>query len=465
MHIVVIGGVAAGLKAAAKARRCDPNARITVIEKGSVISYGACGMPYYLSGEVAELGRLMQTAAGVVRGVDYFKQTKNIDVWIETLVLGIDRVAKTVKVRKLQTAEEVEVVYDKLVIATGSTPLKPSLPGVDLKNIYQFWQPDDALVIKQGLAAGKFRQAVVVGAGLVGMEVAEALKKQQLKVTVVEMKNHIFPAFLDAEMADMVEKHISAQGIEFLPGEQVLNFQEAKNVGSANKQGEVAAVVTNKRVLTADLVVLAIGAKPNVELARAAGLAIGASGAIAVDEYLRTSDPEIYAGGDCAENINLLSGKRIFAPMGSTANKHGRVIGENLCGGQSRFGGILNTVMVRTLALHVGATGLNEQTAKAAGYEYVTAVITGLDRPHYMPDAKKITVKLLAAVDSGKVLGLQAVGEGDVAKRIDVMAAALTLGATLADLFAIDLAYAPPYSSPIDLVAVAANAAMSKLKK
>jgi NADPH-dependent 2,4-dienoyl-CoA reductase/sulfur reductase-like enzyme/rhodanese-related sulfurtransferase len=453
-NIVVIGGVAAGLKAAAKARRCDPAAHITVIEKGDLISYGACGMPYYIAGDVKDIEDLMKTPVGILRSPGYFKNVKDIVVRPRTLATAIDRQSKTVTIKNLASGTEEQLIYDKLVIATGASAIKPPLPGVDLANIYQLWHPADAKAIRQGLEEKSFKNAVIIGAGLVGMEMAEALSNWNIPITIVEMKDQVFPAFLDAEIAGIVSKYVQDKSLTLLTAEKVVRF-----TGS----NAVEAVETDKHTLPADLVILAMGARPNVELAKAAGLLLGSTGAIAVDEELRTSDPAIYAGGDCVENTNLLSGRKVFSPMGSTANKHGRIIGENLCGGHAKFKGILNTVVVKIHNLNVGKTGLTEQEAKQLGYEYITAMVAGHDKPHYMPGAKPITVKLIADAATGKVLGLQAVGEGEVAKRVDVAATVLTFGGTINDLFDIDLSYAPPYNSPIDNIAVAANAVMNKL--
>ncbi|HEY3426407.1 MAG TPA: FAD-dependent oxidoreductase [Negativicutes bacterium] len=452
--VVIIGAVAAGLKSAAKIRRCDSQAQITVVEKGELISYGACGLPYFVAGDVRDINQLMSSSAGAMRSPDFFKNVKKVDVHNNTLATKIDREAKTVTVTQLANGEESVLFYDKLVIATGATPVKPSLPGGNLANIHQLWHPDDAVAIRQGLVQGKFKQGVIIGAGLIGMEMAEALKKWNIQVTVIEMKDQVFPAFLDAEIAGPVANYAQDNGITILTNEKVERF---------SGQGMVQAVVTDKRTVAADLVILAVGARPNVELAQAAGLTIGATGAIAVNEYMETSDADIYAGGDCVENTNLISGQKVFAPMGSTANKHGRIIGENICGGRVKFRGVLNTVMVKVLDLNIGKTGLGEREAKQLGYEYITALITGPDKPHYMPEAKEITIKLIVDVKTRKVLGAQVFGLGDVAKRIDVLATALTLGGTIEDLFDIDLSYSPPYNSPIDNVAVAANAVMNKL--
>ncbi|EGO64610.1 NAD(FAD)-dependent dehydrogenases and rhodanese-like sulfurtransferase [Acetonema longum DSM 6540] len=452
--ILVIGGVAAGLKSAAKARRCDPQASITVLERGEIVSFGACGMPYYVGGDVPDIGALMKTPAGNMRNADYFKNVKDITVRTQTEAVAIDRRAKTVTVKTLTSGETEILPYDKLVIATGASPVKPALPGIELENIYTLWHPNDAKAIRQGLERGRFANAVIIGAGLIGMEMAEALTLWELPVTVVEMKEQVFPAFLDPEIAGIVAKYAAETGITLLTGERVQGF---------SGETGVTAVETDQRSIPADLVIMAVGARPNTELAKAAGLTIGITGAIAVDEEMRTSDPDIYAGGDCVENVNIISGKKVFAPMGSTANKHGRVIGENLCGSHMKFKGVLNTVVAQIHDLTVGKTGLSEREAKELGYEYVTAMVAGHDKPHYMPGAKLITVKLIVETKTGKVLGLQAVGEGEIAKRVDVAAAVLTLGGTVHDLFDIDLSYAPPYSSPIDNVAVAANAVMNKV--
>jgi NADPH-dependent 2,4-dienoyl-CoA reductase/sulfur reductase-like enzyme/rhodanese-related sulfurtransferase len=455
MKIVIIGGVATGLKSAAKARRCNRRAEITVVEKGDLISYGACGLPYYVGAEVNTIDDLMKTPAGVLRSPQYFHDVKDIKILTRTLAEQIDRQRKQVIIRNLDTGVESSLAYDKLVIATGASPVQPAFPGVGLQNVYQLWHPDDAKAIRQGLEKGKFKHAVIIGAGLVGMEMMEALKMWTSDITVVEVKDTVFPSFLDAEIAGKVEKYIREEGIRLLTGERVVRF--AGN-------DTVTAVETNKRTIPADLVILAMGVRPNVDLARSAGLTIGPTGALAVDTSLRTSDPDIFAGGDCVENINLVSQKKVFAPMGSTANKHGRIIGENLTGGSLRFKGVLNTVIVKVINLNVGKTGLTEREAKELGFEYVAVVTAGHDKPHYMQDSNLMTVKLIADPKTRRVLGLQALGRGDVAKRIDVAASVLTLGGTIDDLFDIDLSYAPPYNSPIDNVAVAANVLMNKLQ-
>lgn len=453
-RIVVIGAVAAGLKSASKARRNDPKAQITVVERGDIISYGACGMPYYVGGDVAQIEDLMKTPIGVLRNPAYFKNIKDINVVTQTVALKIDRSTKTVLVKNLVSNEESQLPYDKLVLATGASPVRPPLPGIGLSNIYTLWHPHDAEAVRKGLESGEFKNTVIIGAGLVGMEMAEALKKRNVAVTIVEMQEQVFPAFMDPEIAGVIRKYIEEQGVQVLTGEKVTGFDGVNAVTS---------VKTDKRTIPADLVILALGARPNSELARDAGLAIGTTGGIIVDDHMLSSDPDIFAGGDCVENTNMVSDRKVFAPMGSTANKQGRVIGDNICDGDEVFRGVLNTVVVKVMALNVGKTGLSEREAKDLGYDYITVMVSGHDKPHYMPGAKLITIKLIVDVATRKLLGMQAVGEGEVAKRVDVAASVLTLGGTIQDMFDIDLSYAPPYNSPIDILTAAANSAMNKL--
>ena len=453
-RIVVIGGVAAGLKAAAKVRRLDAEAQITVLERGELVSYGACGLPYFIGGEVEQVRQLMSSPSGALRTPEFFKKAKNLDVLTRMEAVAIEREAKIVHALNLETGAKQQFAYDKLVLATGASPLKPAWPGVEKENIFHVWRPQDAAAIRRGLETQKYEKAVVIGAGLIGLEIAEALRMWDVDVTVVEMKNQLFPALLDEDMAQELELSLAAKGLQFLKEEAVEAF---------GGDAQVREVKTDKRTLTADLVILALGARPNVELARQAGLEIGTSGAIAVNEYLQTSDKAIFAGGDCAENTHRVSGEKVFLPMGSTANKHGRVIGENLCGAGVKFGGVLGTAVVKLFEMQVGRTGLNERQGAAAGFECVSVTVAGYDRPHYMKAARKVLLKLTADAVSRQLLGMQAWGEGDVVKRVDVAAMALSLGATVDKLFDADLAYSPPFNSPIDVLAVAANKLTAKL--
>ncbi|MCX8052973.1 MAG: FAD-dependent oxidoreductase [Armatimonadetes bacterium] len=453
-RIVVIGGVACGPKAAARARRRDPNAEITIIERGELLSYAGCGMPYYIQGEIETADELMMTSAGGLRDAAFFKSVKAVNVMSRTLAESIDRNRKVVEIVSIETGEKNEVPYDKLVLATGADAVVPPFPGANLKGVFRLSHPYDAEGIKRAVADG-CKEAAIIGAGLIGMEVAEALVTNGLCVTVIEMLPSVVPALLDPEVAAHLEKHIISKGVTVMTGTRVESIE--------GDDDTVSAVITDKGRVSAQLVLVAIGVKPNVKLAIDAGLEIGETGAIKVNEFLQTSDPSIYAGGDCVENVNRITGRPIYVPLGSTANRHGRVIGDNVTGGSSRFEGVLGTVVFKAFNFNVGRVGLSESDCKKQGIPYVTALVPGPDRAHYYPTVKPVILKLVAQAETGRVLGLQAVGPGDVVKRIDVAATAISFGANVRDLSSLDLGYAPPYSSAVDILQHAANVIDNKL--
>lgn len=455
-RVVVIGGVACGPKAAARARRLDPTADVTIIERGNLLSYAGCGMPYYIQGEIETSDELMSTPAGAVRDEAFFRNVKDIHCLSRTLAERIDRRNKVVEAVSLESDEKSAIPYDKLVLATGADAFVPPFPGADLKNVFRLNHPYDAEGIRRAVTDG-CRNAVIVGAGLIGMEVAEALATRGLQVSIVEMLNTVVPAFLDEEMAVHVEKHLRSKGVQVLTSTRVESLE-------GDDAGKVYAVVTDNSRLEADLVLIAIGVRPNIKLARDAGLEIGETGAIKVDERLRTSDPDIYAGGDCVENTNRLTGKPCYVPLGSTANKHGRVIGDNVTGGSSTFPGVLGTAIFKAFDFNIGRVGLSEAECVRLGIPHLVALTPGPDRAHYYPTAKPMVLKLISNADNGKLLGVQAVGTGDVAKKIDVASTALSYGAATRDLADLDLAYAPPYSSAVDLLAHASNVIDNKSK-
>ncbi len=447
-RIIIVGGVAAGTKAAARARRLDGEAEIILLEKGDLISYAGCALPYYIEGVIADASEL------VVTEPEEFAELRNVDVRTHTEALSIDRTGKALTVRTPSGATQ-EILYDYLVLTTGGTPVAPPLPGLDLEGVYRLKGPGDAMRIREELDAGRVERAVIVGGGLIGMEMAEALTVRGVKVAVVEMLDRVLAPFLDPEMAALVHAHLKEHGVELHLGERALRFE-----GDAG--GHVRRVVTAQGELAADLVLLAIGIRPNVDLAREAGLIIGASGAIAVDNHLRTSDPAIYAGGDCVENVNLVTGRRMYSPLGSTANKHGRVIGTNVAGGEETFPGVLGTMVAKVFDYTVGATGLSEARAKEAGYSLLTALVPALDRAHNYPTRQDIIVKMVADAGDSRLLGLQGVGAGEVSKRIDVAATALTLRATVDQVANLDLGYAPPFAPAVDPIHHVANVIRNK---
>ena len=451
-----MGGVALGPKAAARARRRDPNAEITIVDRGDVFSYAGCGMPFFIEGQIADIDELLCTSLGVRRDEIFFRNVKDIKLLGHTEALKINRSKKTVTVQNLSTSHIYELPYDKLVLGVGASPVVPPIEGIDLQGVYRLYSPSDAEAIRAGIDKGA-KRVVIVGGGLIGMEVCGAFVSRGCDVAVLEMMERLVPALLDSDMSLLLEKYLRERGVKIGLGNRV-----SRIVGNSN--GRVSAVETaNGARYGADMVIVAIGVRPNVKLAKEAGLAIGATGALAVDEFLRTSDPEIYAGGDCVENTDIVTGRKIYVPLGSTANKHGRVIGDNVTGGKTKFPGITATAVFKILDFNVGKTGLTEREAKTLGFSIVTAIAPRTDCSDYYPTNKTITIKLIADKDSGKLLGYQALGLGDVVKRVDVAATCLRFRAKIKDLADLDLGYAPPYSTAIDAVAHAANILRNKM--
>ncbi|HVM51533.1 MAG TPA: FAD-dependent oxidoreductase [Candidatus Acidoferrum sp.] len=453
LKVVVIGGVAAGPKTAAKVARLDPQAEVTLLEKGKFVSFAGCGLPYYVSGAVKEQKALMSTPIGVLRDAAFFEKVKNFKALTETEALEIDVAGKRVRARHIGNGGDFWLPYDKLVLATGAHPVVPPVPKVNLQNITTLHTIPDAEAIKLMLAESRASEVVVIGGGLIGAETVEAISDYPCQVTMVEMMPQIL-RMLDWEMARLVQRQLEMQGVTVMTDTRVTGFEG---------EGKVSGVLTSRGRLPADLVVLGIGVRPNVELARRAGLQIGPTGAIHVDATLRTSNPDIYAVGDCAESTDLVSGKPCFIPMGSTANKQGRVAAINICGGHDEFPGVVGSTVCRVFDFCVARTGLTEAAARQLGYDTITVMVPDTDRPHYMPEAKAVIIKLVVDKPTRRLLGAQAVGPGEGDKRMDVAAIAITAGMTVDQLSKVDLCYAPPYSPAVDNLITAANVARNKL--
>ncbi len=451
MDVVIIGGGAAGLKAASRIRRKDAEANITVVEAGKYVSLGRCGLPYYVGGLVHEVDNLRETTYGAVRDESYFKRLKNIDVLTLTKAVEIDRDRKAVKI--VRDGSEDELNYDYLVVATGSRPVRPPIEGIDAEGVVTLTDAEDAEKIIEMWEEGAER-AVVIGAGFIGLESAEALKNLDMDVTVIEMMDRVAPAMLDRDIAVLVENHLNEKGVKVLTNTRV------EKILTENEK--VSAVVANGKEFPADIVIVATGIKPNTELAEKAGLKIGETGAIWVNEFMQTSDENIYAGGDCVETTCLVTKKKIIAPFGDVANKQGRVIGENITGGRLKFPGVYGTAVFKIFEFTVASAGVNEQQAENAGIDYMSVIAPGPDRAHYYPGARYIRMKIIVERGTWRVIGAQAAGMGEVAKRIDVLSTAIQAGMTIDQLSNLDLAYAPPYSPALDPVITAANVAMNK---
>lgn len=452
-RVVIVGGVAAGPKVASKVIRLCSDAEVTIVERGKLLSYAGCGLPYYVSGAVKEQKELMSTPVGVVRDPVFFQNVKNVKVLNETEALEIDRTGKRLRVRNLVRGEESWVAYDKLVLASGARAVVPPIPGTSLENVFTLQGVHDAEGIRALLAQDKARDVVIVGGGLIGVEITEALVQRGCRVTMVEMMPQTL-RIVDPDMACLVEQHMESHGVKVLVGTKVEAIEG---------DGVVRSVLTSAGRIPVDMVVLAIGVRPNVALAQAAGLEIGRTGAIKVDDRMQTSDPDVYAAGDCVECKDLMTGGPCFVPLGSTANKQGRVAAVNLCGGQDRFPGVLGSTVCKVFDFCVGRTGLSESAAKAQGYDPVIAIAPAPDKAHFMPDARLLILKLIADRRSRKLLGAQAIGPGVGDKRIDVAAMGLTAGITVDQLANTDLCYAPPYSPAMDNIITAANVLRNKM--
>ncbi len=443
-NIVIIGGVAAGPKVAAKVRRQDPNVNITLLTEEEYISYFVCGLPYFIGNVLKDTKEL------IVKGPPYFKTIFNIDVLLRHRAIKIDAAKKEVRVLDLSTQQEKSFPYDKLILATGASPVRPPIKGIEFQNIFTLRTIPDALQIKS--AAEKAQRAVVVGGGLIGLEVAENLAGRGLETTIVEKLDQILPP-LDRDMALLVEKHLKEKGVIVSTSDGVESFE-------GKQDGKVYIVNTAKRKISADLVVLSIGVRPNVQLAKETGIELGPTGAIKVNERMETSNPDIYAVGDCAEVINLLTGKPAWIPLATTAAKQGRVAAINATGGHDTFKGVVGTLAVKVFDLNVAKTGLSEKEAKREGFETEMAIAPGDDKSI---DPKGIMVKLIADKATGRLLGAQIIGKGNVDKRIDVVATALNFGATVDQLSKLDLAYAPQFGTAMDPLITAANVLRNKL--
>ena len=448
-RIVVIGGTACGPKAAARARRCDPSAKITIIEQKANLSTATCGLPYYV-GEV-----IKKESALVARQADYFREVMDMEVLTGTRAAKINRKIHNVEIIDQKTSLTATIEYDKLVIATGAVPAIPNWENKDLKGIFTLSNIPDANAIRDYLLKLDRREVIIVGAGLIGLEMAEAFNARGLKVTVIEALGWPLPALLDEEIAAQVEKHLRSKGVNVKCGQRVTGF-----TGDAN--GRVRKVVFGDTELETGMVLLSLGVRPNTGLAKEAGLTIGAGGGLSVNERLQTSDPDIYAGGDCVEVTNIVTGKKTLVPLGSTANKHGRIIGTNVTGGSETFPGVAGTAVAKVFDYNVARTGLNETQAREAGFDTVTSLVPTFEHATYYPGAREIMVKLIAAKADGRLLGGQAVGTGDTSKRIDVLATAITAGMKAEDLANLDLGYAPPYNSALDPLHNAANVIRNK---
>jgi NADPH-dependent 2,4-dienoyl-CoA reductase/sulfur reductase-like enzyme/rhodanese-related sulfurtransferase/two-component sensor histidine kinase len=454
-RIVVIGGVAAGPKAASRARRIDSSAKITVFEKENFLAYAGCALPYYIAGRLKNQRDLFVKHAQFAGETEFFREVKGIEIKNLCEVISIDRENKLVNCREVLTDRLFSEPYDTLILATGSRPDIPQVKGVELQGIFVLHGVTDSERIKRELAGGAARDIIILGGGKIGVETAEAFTESGGRITIIEREQEILP-FLDVEMAALVRKHLERRGVKIVTGETVKEFIGKERV-------EHVLLDHSGTMIPTDLVILATGFRPNVELARTAGLEIGPSGAITVNEQLMTSDKSIYAAGDCIELLHAVSGKPINLPLGSLATRQGRVAGTNAAGGAQRFGPITGTTVISVFDYNFAKTGLSEREASDAGFDPVSSYLPDYDRDPFMREARTINIKLTADRATRRILGVQGVGEGDVAKRIDVAAAVTAQGGTIEDVISLDLGYTPSFSQAIDNIISAAHVLQNKL--
>ncbi|SDK28712.1 FAD-dependent oxidoreductase [Streptomyces indicus] len=457
-RLVIIGGDAAGMSAASQARRLKgpDELEIVAFERGHFTSYSACGIPYWVGGDVEERDEL------IARSPEEHRE-RAIDLRMRTEVFRIDTAEQRVHARDLEKAAKGEkdaeyaVPYDKLVIATGARPLRPPLPGIDAPGVHGVQTLDDGQALLDTLERTRGERAVVVGAGYIGVEMAEAMKKRGYEVTVVNRGEQPM-ATLDPDMGRLVGEAMSGMGIRMVNDAEVTKILTTED-------GRVRAVATEDAEYPADVVILGIGVRPETDLARKAGLPLGTHGGLLTDQAMRVRGHEnIWAGGDCVEVLDLVAGTERHIALGTHANKHGQIIGANAGGGYATFPGVVGTAVSKVCDLEIARTGLREKDAKAAGFQYVTTTIESTSRAGYYPGAALMTVKMLAERRTGRLLGLQIVGREGAGKRVDIAAVALTAGMTVDQMTALDLGYAPPFSPVWDPVLVAARKAVTAVR-
>lgn len=450
MKIVVIGGVAAGSKAAAKSKRLRPDAQVDIYTKDTHVSYSACGLPYYVQGNFEDYKNL------IIRTPERFEKD-GINVHLKSEVIKILPETQQIEVKDLDTEYTYLVVYDKLVIATGAVPIIPNIPNVHLKNIFTLRTLEDGISLREKLTQSK--KAVIIGGGYIGIEILEAFVKNNVETTLIEKAPKIMPA-LDPEISDLVQEYILSVKPEYT---HIINEDPVTEfIGDT----EVQAVKTESdKIIETDLVLLSVGIKPVIDIAKDAGIKIGTTGAIKVNSRMETSKKNIYACGDCIEEVYIMTPTPAWIPLGSTANKEGRCAAMNLCGETDDFEGVLGSAVTKYFGLTISMTGFTEKMAQSIGFDTISVMITKRDKAGYMPEAENVTLKLVADRRTHKLLGGQAIGCGDADKRINTLATALLHHMTVEEFTGADITYAPPFSTSIDPLISASRLLIDKMKK
>ncbi len=454
-NVVIIGGVAAGPKAACRLKRLQPDWKVTIVDQDNLISYGGCGIPYYVCGDVSDEAELRSTSFHMVRDENFFAEAKGVDVLTRTRALAIDRKNKQVRVEHLDSGEQQELAYDMLMLATGARPFVLPIEGADLDGVFTVANLHKAIEIKKRIAAGKVSKVVVIGGGAIGVEMAEAFADLwELETTLIEFMPQLLPRIVDREFADMLQVHLQEKNVVVHTGEGATEI-----IG--DEQGKIVAVKTPERTLAADLVIMAAGVRPRSELAVEAGLQVAPWGGIVVNDRLQTTDPDIYAAGDCIATKNLVTGKEAYAPLGSLANREGRVAADNMAGIPTTFNGVVGSFIMKAFDRCIAATGITCEAALSEGFDADYALTAPADRAHFFPGEAIAIFQLVFDKRSRRVLGLQGFGmmNDSISARIDSAAVMISKGATIEDFMLAEMAYAPPFSAAIDSINAAAYVA------
>ena len=451
-QILIIGAVAAGPKAASHLKRLRPGWDITLVDQDNLISYGGCGIPYYVCGDVSDEAELRSTSFHMVRDESFFHRAKGVEVLTRTKALAIDRAGKTVRVQNLESGEEKDLPYDELMLATGARPFVLPIEGADLDGVFTIANLHKAIEIKKRIARGKVSKAVVIGGGAIGIEMAEALVDLWgIETALIEFMPQLLPRIVDWSFAAMLKTHLEEK-------EVAVHTSEGASAIVGNDEGKVVAVRTPKREIEADLVIMAAGVRPRSELAAEAGLVLSPMGGIVVNERMQTSDPNIYAAGDCVVLRHLVTGRETYAPLGSLANREGRVVGDNMAGIASRFKGVVGSFIMKAFERCIAATGLTYEGALLEGFDADYALIAPSDRAHFFPGEAIVIYQLVFDRASRRVLGMQGFGmmNDSISARIDAAAVMIASGAVIEDFRDAEMAYAPPFAAAIDSINAAA---------
>ena len=441
MKVIIIGGVAAGMSAAAKFKRLSPKDDVVVYEKGDIVSFGACGLPYYVGGFFEDSREM------IARTPEQFRES-GVEIHTKHEVTDVDFSSKKIKVKNLTTDEILEESYDKLMIASGARAIIPPIKNIDLENVVTLKTMDDGNKLRELMANDEYKKVAIIGAGFIGLEAVEAAKHRGKEVTVIQLQDRVLQEVFDKDITDLLEEELRESGVNLLLSETVVEL-----IGD----GKVSKVKTDKREIDADIVILATGVKPNTDFLKADEIKMLRNGAIVVDSYGRTSVEDVYSAGDCATINNLITGKEAYVPLATGANKLGRIVGENLAGQNNSFQGSMASSCIKVMNMEAARTGLSEKEVKELGFDYKTKFITDMNQTSYYPGRERIYVKLIYDAHTKVILGGQVAGYKDAVQRCNVLAACIYAKMTTDQLGMLDLCYSPPFSRTWDVLNVAGN--------